>query len=54
MVKLTSTAFDKAGVTAPNIEQHVFFDSEQECKASQGGDWVKRLAKMHRVSISRR
>jgi len=53
MVELTSTAFDKAGVTAPNIERHVFFDSEQECTASQGGDWVKRLAKMHRVRGSK-
>ncbi len=49
MVELTSTAFEKAGVTALNVKRHVYFDSEEECAASQVGDWVTRLAKMHRV-----
>lgn len=49
MVELTSTAFEKAGVTALNVKRHVYFDSEEECAASQVGDWVTRLSKMHRV-----
>lgn len=48
MVELTSIALEQADVTVPNVQRHVYFDSEEECAASQGGDWVKRLAKMHR------
>lgn len=49
MVAMTSTALQKAGLTALNVERHTYFDSEEECAASQGGDWVKRLAKVHGV-----
>ena len=49
MVELTSMALDNADVTTRNVERNVYFDSEEECAASQGGDWVKRLAKTHRI-----
>lgn len=49
MVELTSMALDNADVSAPHVGRHVYFDSEEECTASQGGDWVKRLARMYGV-----
>lgn len=53
MVELTSMALANADVSTRNIDRHVYFDSEEECTSSQRGDWVKRLAKMHRVRGSK-
>ena len=44
MGELTAQALADAGVKARNGSAHVFFDSEEECQRSCGGNWPKRLA----------
>jgi hypothetical protein len=48
MIELTSLALSDAEVTIKHVQRHVRFDSEEACMASHAGDWVKRLAKLHR------
>ena len=43
MGELTAQALADAGVKVRNGSAHVFFDSEEECQRSCGGNWPKRL-----------
>ena len=44
MGELTARALADAQVKVRNGSAHVFFDSEEECQRSCGGNWPKRLA----------
>ena len=44
MGELTAQALADAGVKVRNGSAHVYFDSEEECQRSCGGNWPKRLA----------
>lgn len=45
MRELTATALHAADVPAVTMERCVQFDSEEECRVQQGGDWRARLAR---------
>ena len=47
MRELTAAALNDAGVHVPHMSRCVSFDSEEECRLRQGGDWRLRLAKVH-------
>ena len=44
MVELTAIALDAADVAITNVAAHVQFDSEEQCKRANGGNWQQRLA----------
>ena len=44
MGELTAQALADAQVKVRNASAHVYFDSEEECQRSCGGNWPKRLA----------
>jgi len=43
--ELTAIALKDANINLTPSDRSVFFESEQECQRSHGGDWQKRLAK---------
>jgi hypothetical protein len=45
MVELTAMALEEADVEIANVAAHVHFDSEEECRRANGGDWRQRLAR---------
>ncbi|QJI30045.1 hypothetical protein HKK55_15515 [Pseudomonas sp. ADAK18] len=49
MRELTGAALRDADVDLPSLERCVRFDSEEECRIQQAGDWRLRLAKLHAV-----
>lgn len=52
MLKLTSMALAETNIEVSDLERHVYFDSEEECQVSQGGDWGKRLATVYGVRVN--
>ncbi|PRN03253.1 hypothetical protein A0O30_18410 [Pseudomonas sp. LLC-1] len=43
MLTLTRLALEQAGIQLDHPAWHVRFDSEEACKQSHAGDWIKRL-----------
>ncbi|POF43328.1 hypothetical protein B0D71_00470 [Pseudomonas laurylsulfativorans] len=42
---LTTLAFNEANIDLSASEHSVYFDSEEECQRTHGGNWQKRLAR---------
>jgi hypothetical protein len=43
MVELTAFALGDVDVELRPLQPHVHFDSEEECRRADGGDWQRRL-----------
>lgn len=46
MIELTARALNEAGVHLDSLAAHVFFDSEEQCRRVNAGDWVQRLKRL--------
>ncbi|NBF05940.1 hypothetical protein GV819_26965 [Pseudomonas sp. Fl5BN2] len=44
MIELTAQALGEADIQLDPLAAHVFFDSEEQCRRINGGDWAQRLA----------
>ncbi|VVN40357.1 hypothetical protein PS862_03121 [Pseudomonas fluorescens] len=47
MIELTAEALTAAQVPLNSVSAHVQFDSEEECRRANGGNWPLRLARRH-------
>ena len=45
MVELSATALSEADVPVRKVSAHVQFDSEEQCRRVNGGNWQQRLAR---------
>lgn len=46
MIELTACALGEAGVHLEPLASHVFFDSEEQCRRINAGDWAQRLKRL--------
>ncbi|MBB1612916.1 hypothetical protein A9978_10710 [Pseudomonas sp. UMC65] len=46
MLELTARALEEADVHLDALEARVFFDSEEQCRRINGGDWAQRLKRL--------
>ncbi|MCE4057863.1 hypothetical protein [Pseudomonas sp. Au-Pse12] len=46
MIELTARALGEADVHLEPLAAHVFFDSEEQCRRINGGDWAQRLKRL--------
>ncbi|WP_047303654.1 hypothetical protein [Pseudomonas fluorescens] len=46
MIELTARALGEAGVHLEPLASHVFFDSEEQCRRINAGDWAQRLKRL--------
>lgn len=47
MLELTARALAEAGIELPALAAHVQYDSEEQCRRVNGGDWQRRLARLN-------
>lgn len=45
MVELTAEAFSGAGISVSAVSAHLSFDSEEQCRRVDAGNWQQRLAR---------
>ncbi|WP_300240104.1 hypothetical protein [Pseudomonas sp.] len=46
MIELTARALNEAQVCLDSLAAHVFFDSEEQCRRVNAGDWAQRLKRL--------
>lgn len=46
MIELTGQALEAAQVTLAGLARHVHFDSEEQCRRVNAGDWPQRLSRL--------
>ncbi|MBW8354980.1 MAG: hypothetical protein K0M54_14250 [Pseudomonas sp.] len=46
MIELTARALNEAQVCLDSLAAHVFFDSEEQCRRGNAGDWAQRLKRL--------
>lgn len=45
MAELTAEAFSQAGISVSAVSAHLTFDSEEQCRRVDAGNWQQRLAR---------
>jgi hypothetical protein len=49
MLELTAQALLAAGIHISQVQAHLHFDSEEQCRRANAGDWQQRLARKRRA-----